>query len=259
MSTTELTRIENLQKVSNQINKAYSPEQIGVIQKSVAKDTTFAELAYFLNVCKTMELNPFNKEVWCYKDNRGNLLIFSGRDGFLSKAQKNPLFNGMRSAAVCANDDFKMNIATGEISHFPNFKEDRGAIIGAYAIAFRKGGEATIEWAEFARYNKGYNAWKSHPEEMIKKVAESHSLKKAFGISGVQSEYEYDVKNNIADPIGATAKVDKLQVLQDLLDEKAMDITQEDYAAIKIIIDDKEESSYDKAIEVLTELQTNND
>jgi len=78
MSTTELTRIENLQKVSNQINEAYSPEQIGVIQKSVAKDTTFAELAYFLNVCKTMELNPFNKEVWCYKDNRGNLFNLFG-------------------------------------------------------------------------------------------------------------------------------------------------------------------------------------
>lgn len=247
----ELTRIQSLNIVSEQVGKAFSPEQIGVIQKSVAKDTSFAELAYFLNVCKTMELNPFNKEVWCYKDNRGNLLIFSGRDGFLSKAQKNPLFNGMRSAAVCANDDFKMNIATGVIDHSPNFKEDRGAIIGAYAIAFRKGGEATVEWAEFARYNKGYNAWESHPEEMIKKVAESHSLKKAFGISGVQSEYEYDVKNNIAAPIGATAKVDKLQVLQDLLDEKAMDITQDDYDIIKVIIDTKEESSYDKAIKGL--------
>jgi len=38
-----------------------------------------------------------------------------------------------------------------------------------------------------------------------------------------------------------------------------MDITQEDYAAIKLVIDGKEESSYDKAIKVLTELQTNND
>jgi len=256
--STELSRLDNLQIVSDQVGKAWAPEQIGVIQKSVAKDTTFAELAYFLNVCKTMELNPFNKEVWCYKDNRGNLLIFSGRDGFLSKAQKNPLFNGIRSAAVHKNDDFKMNIATGEVSHFPDFKQDRGDIIGAYAIVFRKNGEPTIEWAEWAAYNKGYNAWKTHPQEMIKKVAETHALKKAFGIAGIQSQYEYDIKDGAAVPKGTATDTDKLKTLQDLLDEKAMDISTDDFNAIQAIIDGKEEASYDKAIKALNNIKAEN-
>lgn len=255
----EISRLDNLQIVSKQVGEAYTPEQIGVIQKSVAKDTTFAELAYFLNVCKTMELNPFNKEVWCYKDNRGNLLIFSGRDGFLSKAQKNPLFNGIRSAVVHQNDEFKMNIATGEVSHYPDFKKGRGDIIGAYAIVFRKNGEPTIEWAEWSAYNKGYNAWKTHPQEMIKKVAETHALKKAFGISGIQSQYEYDIKEGAAVPKGTTTETDKLKVLQDLLDEKALDISTDDFNAIQAIIDTKEHSSYDKAIKALTEIKTDND
>lgn len=254
MSEAAQKRLQELQIVSNQINNAYSPEQIGVIQKNVAKDTTPVELAYFLNVCKTMELNPFNKEVWCYKDNRGNLLIFAGRDGFLSKAQKHPKFAGIRSSAVCENDEFKMNIATGEIDHFPNFK-DRGKIIGAYAIAFREGGESTIEWAEFDRYNKGFNAWKTHPEEMIKKVAESHALKKAFGISGIQSEYDYQVRDGKAEPLKVDKNEGKLEAIAELLDEVAMELSEDDYKAIRLVIDNKEVSSYDKALKALQDLK----
>ncbi len=36
---------------------------------------------------------------------------------------------------------------------------------------------------------------------MIKKVAESHALKKAFGISGIQSEYDFNFNDNKATPI----------------------------------------------------------
>jgi phage recombination protein Bet len=192
-------RLAELEIVSRQVGGMYSAEQVGVIQKNVAKNTTLAELAYFLNVCKSMELNPFNKEVWCYKDGRDNLLIFSGRDGFLAKAQKHPLFNGIRSSEVCEKDNFSIDIFSGNVTHSHNGK-DRGAIIGAYAVVFRKGGEPTIEYAEFSRYNKGRNTWSTNPDEMIKKVAESHALKKAFGISGIKSEYDWEVKNGVASP-----------------------------------------------------------
>ena len=36
---------------------------------------------------------------------------------------------------------------------------------------------------------------------MIKKVAETHALKKAFGIAGLQSEYDFQVVNEKAIPI----------------------------------------------------------
>jgi len=180
----------------------YKPNEIAIIQQNVAKGTSATELAYFLNVCKTMTLNPFNKEVWCYKDGRGNLLIFAGRDGFLSKAQQNPLFNGIRSCEVRDNDEWSIDVANNKITHvISKSLKDRGEIIGAYCIVFRKGGEPTIEFADFKTYNKGYNAWKTHPAEMIKKVAESHALKKAFGISGIQSEYDFNFNDNKATPI----------------------------------------------------------
>lgn len=196
------------EKVSNLTG--YDPNQVAIIQNNVAKNTTAQELAYFLNVCKTMELNPFNKEVWCYKDHKKNLLIFAGRDGFLSKAQRNPAFNGIRSSEIREHDVWGIDIANNKITHvIEKTQKERGKIIGAYAIIFRKDGEPTIEYAEFQTYSKMTGAWKTHPAEMIKKVAESHGLKKAFGISGVQSEYDYNVKEGIATPINTEEPKEK--------------------------------------------------
>ncbi len=187
----------HIDKIADRNNM--SSNEVEVIHRSVAKGTDLDELNYFLNVSASVGMSPFNKEIWCYKDNRNNLLVFAGRDGFLRKAQENPAFNGVRSCDIRENDTFSIDVANNVIEHKVDMK-NRGSIIGAYAIVFRKGGEPTIELAEFSAYDKGYNAWKTHPAEMIKKVAESHALKKAFGISGIQCEYDYDTDSGVAIP-----------------------------------------------------------
>lgn len=199
----------------------YKPNEVAVIQQNVAKGTTATELAYFLNVCKTMNLNPFNKEVWCYKDARKNLLIFAGRDGFLARAQQDKKFAGMRSCEIRANDTWSLDIPNGKVNHIiDKVQSERGEIIGAYCFVFRKDGEPTIEFADFQTYNKGYSAWKTHAAEMIKKVAETHALKKAFGISGVQSMYDFEVHENVAKPINTESPKQGHQAFLDNLDKK---------------------------------------
>jgi len=203
MEKTEIVQI-NADKISKVTG--FSSDEVAIVKANIAKGVNDSELAYFLNVCKTVELNPFIKEIWAYKDNRGNLLVFAGRDGFLTKAQRSPTYNGLRSSEVREKDSFTADIPKGIINHTFGFK-DRGPIVGAYAIVFRKDGEPTVETVEFSRYNRNFGAWKTHPEAMIKKVAETNALKKAFGISGIQSEYDYNVKNDIALPI-ETQKTD---------------------------------------------------
>lgn len=198
-------------------NFGYTPSEVAVIQRAVAKNTTKVELAYFLSVCKSLDMNPFNKEIWCYKDNQSNLIMFAGRDGFLSKAQKNPTFNGIRSSEVCENDHIVLDIPNGKVDHKIDPKKPRGQIVGAYSFVFRKDGEPTIEWATFETYNKNRGPWKTHPAEMIKKVSESHALKKAFGISGVQSEYDFNVEDGIAIPIDTTGKEERYE---EIIEEK---------------------------------------
>ena len=233
-------------------NFGYTAAEVAVIQNTVAKGTSKVELAYFINVCKSVGLNPFIKEIWCYKDSKGNLLVFAGRDGFLAKAQTNPFFNGIRSSEVCKNDVFKIDIANNKIIHEYGL-EDRGDIVGAYAIAFRKNGEPTIEFVDFKFYNKGYNTWKTHPSEMIKKVAETHALKKAFGVSGIQSEYDFKENDGYVVPIGSKEDTDeqKLKEIELLLQIDGLTITEEDRMNIERIVEQKEEISYNKCLKLL--------
>jgi phage recombination protein Bet len=210
----------------------FKAEEVAIIKNTVAKGTTDTELAYFLNVARSVELSPFNKEIWCYKDNKGNVLVFAGRDGFLKRAQQSHVWNGMTSFEVCANDFFEMNIATATVTHKPAFK-DRGAIIGAYAIVKPKGCEyATVEWADIAVYDKKQFTWNTHKAEMIKKVAEIHALKKAFGITVIQSEMDWEVKDNVVVPITAEVKSD-LEIAKRKITDALNDYKGEDKEEIR--------------------------
>ncbi len=236
--TIETTNVER--KIANTNLTNLSSEEINVLKATVAKGTTDTELAYFLAVCKTVGLKPFNKEIWCYKDNRDNLIVFTGRDGFLAKAQENPVFNGIRSCEICEKDEYELDIPNGIIHHkIKEIGKARGKILGGYCIVFRLNGESTIEFVEFDTYNKGFNTWKTHPADMIKKVAESKALKKAFGISMVQSEEDFDIKNNVAIPIDTTVAESDLDIKRRELIE-ALDIYQgEDKEEIRKMCADK--------------------
>jgi phage recombination protein Bet len=203
---------EGIEKISN--ITGFAQTEIAIIQNTVAKGTTLTELAYFLKVAKSSGLNPFTKQIWCYKDNKGNVIIMAGRDGFLSIAQKSDRWNGMISSEVYQNDHFEVDVIKGEISHKPNYKE-RGALLGAYCLVKPKGVElATYEWAAIKDYDKGQFIWNSHKNEMIKKVAEIHALKKSFGIGGLYSEFEIIPLEVIKEAIENATDYDDIKLLQ---------------------------------------------
>lgn len=194
---TTLVKKNNNQKIAEQV-KLYSTEEVAIIKATVAKGFNDLELSYFLNVAKRYDLDPFTKQIWGYKDTRGNIIVFAGRDGFLAKAQGDPRWNGILSDAVREDEKFEMNVAEGRVTHQKNITS-KAKIIGAYAISKPKGCQyPTIEWADFDTYNKGYNVWKADPVAMIKKVAESHCLAKAYGISGLAVEEDFDTSTGTA-------------------------------------------------------------
>lgn len=174
----------------------WTPEQITIIKATVAKNTTDTELAFFLNLAKSLNLNPFNKEIWCYKDGKGNLMAFAGRDGFLKIAQDDSKWNGMYSCEVREKDKYLQTFDNGQANISHKKSNEKSQLKGAYCYIKPKGCEiATLEYADFETYNKGYNVWKSHPADMIKKVAEIKALKKAFGIAGLYDENDFSVQN----------------------------------------------------------------
>lgn len=169
----------------------YTAKQIDLIKRTVAKNTTNDELAMFLHISKKAGLDPFLKEIWCYKDSKNNTIIFAGRDGFKRVAESSGFFGGLKSGAVHENDEFSIDLYTGEVSHKIIAPAARGNLVGAWAVARRTDRrEPAVEYVEATTYNKGYSTWKSHPDEMLRKVAEVHVLKTLFIINGVYSEEE---------------------------------------------------------------------
>ena len=200
-------------------------QEVAIVKSTVAKNTTDTELSYFLMVAKKVNLSPFLKEVWCYKDNKNNLIVFAGRDGFLTIAQRDKRWNGILSAEVRENDVFGIDYFKAEITHQIKAKE-RGKILGAYAYVKPKNCDtATIEYVDFDTYNRNFGSWKTHPADMIKKVPEIKALKKAFGIAGLQSEYEFDVVSDRAIPIDTEDNpgVNEIQYLESLIHTSAYD------------------------------------
>lgn len=174
----------------------YNEQMLTVLQKTVAKGTTPAEFAYFLTVAKSSGLNPINKEVWCYKDHKDNVIIFTGRDGFLKRNKDMQSFLGMRSSEVCEYDEFEMDIIEGTVKH--KITNNRGKVIGAYAIVEHEGKIPVVTYLDFDEFNLGQAKWKTAPKMMIKKCAQSHALKEAAGMTGIQAEESWSIKDNIA-------------------------------------------------------------
>jgi phage recombination protein Bet len=164
----------------------YTDEQIQTISNTVAKGADQNELAMFLHLCTTYGLDPFLKEIFYSSQMK---TIMTSRDGYLKIAQRDPAFGGMQSMAVCANDEFELDVINHTVKH--KFGQgNRGDVIGAWAIVYRKGRNPVIAYADYAEYNKNNAIWKTYKSAMICKVAESFALKRQFGISGLVTREE---------------------------------------------------------------------
>ncbi len=171
----------------------FQQDLITVLHKTVAKGTSNAELAYFLQVCKQSGLNPINNEIWCYKDNLGNLLVFTGRDGFLKKNKENPAYRGMKHACVCEFDEFEIDMVKGDVT-VHKITNNRGKPVGAYCYVYIEGMADTFVYLSFEEFDLRQAKWKTAPKMMIEKCAQSHALKEAAGITGIQAEEAFGIK-----------------------------------------------------------------
>ena len=183
--------IEFEKKEQNYLLKEYGywQLQLDTILKTYGTGMSKEEFVLFLSKAKQYQLSVERGEIWGYKDNKGNMVMFTGRDGFLSLAHRDPWFAWLNSSEVCENDKFEMDIANQKIVHQMNWK-DRGPIIWAYAIAYKKDCMPVMEWVDIKTYNKWSYVRASHTAQMIKKVAEVHALKKQFGITWLYGSEE---------------------------------------------------------------------
>ena len=164
----------------------FSKKEIQTIKNTVAKKANDDEFRMFMALAKRYNLDPFNGEIFFWKID-GNPTIMTSRDGYLKIADRHEEYDGLVSDVVRKNDNFRRK--KDDIDH--EYGTDRGEIIGAYALVYRKDRSYPVYvFAPYEEYRASTKAWKQYPSAMILKVAESMSLKRAFTVSGLVSKEE---------------------------------------------------------------------
>lgn len=187
--STDLVKPENtnLAKVDQ-----YSRQEIDLIKKTVAKDSTDLELRMFLHTCKLSGLDPLRKQIYFAKI-KGKVVVMAAVDGLQARAETFHDHAGTQAFAVCEKDEFQFDAVQGKpIKHI--FGTDRGEPLGAWAKVERKGMTPFSAYVKIGDYNKMENNWTYMPTTMIKKVARMTALRMAFPdkFSGIYSSEEMD-------------------------------------------------------------------
>ena len=161
----------------------WTREQIDTIKQTVARGANDAQLALFLEVCRSRNLDPFTKQV--YYTPQG---IIVSIDGFRAIAERTGCY------------------APGPTRY--EYDENK-ALVAAY-VTVRKLVAGTWfdveESAFYEEYRGSSPIWKSKPRVMLAKCAESRALRRAFSsdLSGVYSAEELDQAQRDERPVEVT-------------------------------------------------------
>ena len=185
----------------------FSDDEKKIIKTQLFPPTaTNDDMSYCMGVAKSLGLNPINKEIW-FIERKANvngqwvskIEPMVGRDSFLKIAHRSGLFGGIEATAELK-----------EVPFLNNGKWESKKDLVATAKVYKKGFDnpfiAEVNYNEYVQRTKAGTPtkfWDEKPHTMLKKVAESQALKKAFNITGVydeneirDEEVEYEIKVN---------------------------------------------------------------
>lgn len=175
------------------------------------------ELAAFLELAASYQLDPFSGEVWLAKGRNDKVLIMVGRDGLRKIAQRNGLV--VDGDVIHENDDFQTRRnadGSREVMHVYGHPKDRGPIVGAWcevrtfpsSVVMRSRVMgffvATVnEYKPTHADTLKYSPWGSQESVMILAAAERQALRQATPLSGLVAQGELDRSQE--PPIGEAA------------------------------------------------------
>lgn len=153
-----------------------------------------AEQAYCFTVARELCLNPITKEIFFVNRRQrvGDKWVnkvepMVGRDGFLSIAHRTNQFAGMETTTVIKE------VPQLEVGGLWRLKQQLVAECSVWRKDSSKPFTVQVSYNEYCqRTTEGAPTkfWAEKPETMLKKVAESQALRKAFNIHGVYSPEE---------------------------------------------------------------------
>lgn len=234
-----------------------SDENKRIIRKQFfPPNATDSDMQYCIAVAKSFNLNPILKQIFFVERKakingewHSKIEPLAGRDSFLTLAHRSGKFAGIKSDCFLKDKPVFIN---GEWQN----KKELVAIAQVYKKGHETPFEAEVRYDEYVqRTNDGRitKFWAEKPETMLKKVAESQALRKAFDISGL---YSIDENEDDNEPIkdGQTKIAKPAQNLNDLVSnsEKPNSSTVKQNLTV-------DEADYIEAAPVEVEIDVNDD
>lgn len=189
--TTKIT-LRDRKKAQPRAQLYFSDAEKNAIVDTVAKDLIVPERNIFFYQCQALGLNPLLNEICAivYRGANGDrkMSIQVMRDGFLTIAHRSGKFAGIESGVK---------------------EDDSGKLVGWAKVYHQDFEHPVYQEADMSEYASDRNMlWKTKPKTMIKKVAESMALRKAFNVSGVYAPEEMELEIAKDKPVQAEIEME---------------------------------------------------
>lgn len=183
----------------------FTQSELDTLKQTIARGTSNEQFSLFVQTCARSGLNPFLNQIYCivYDGKHGPVMsIQIAVEGIVALAKKHPQYKGFIASEVKANDEFEIDVVSGEPKHRITSML-RGETVGAYCVAYREGAPniaviITKDQVEHLLKGRNSQMWKDYFDDMIVKHAIKRAFKRQFGIEVAEDEH---VQSNSIDNI----------------------------------------------------------
>lgn len=172
----------------------WNDDRLTAIYRTVCPEgTTQGEMGMFMAVAARYDLDPFLKEIWLTKDERGKLMVLTGRDSFVKAAGKDPGYLGIESGVVRDGDNFQIRRKDGTVEVQHDMGVGAGKPVAGYCVAYHETKKPVVVVRPWVYYQHlhGKNNWKKYPDDMIETRCICAALRRLYTLSGIYTPEEF--------------------------------------------------------------------